>query len=88
MDRRYKQNVKSVMPLHRYIENVVTKDFRCWPNALVCLYGLMYSLQHGYPNCTKNTFGFIQKVLLNLDGDRINCKIPIPKTFMALNNCK
>uniref|UniRef100_A0A4W5QRM1 Uncharacterized protein n=1 Tax=Hucho hucho TaxID=62062 RepID=A0A4W5QRM1_9TELE len=55
-------------------EKVVMKDFQCWL-ALVCLYGLMYSLQHGYPNCMKNTFGFIQKVLLNLDGDRMKPKV-------------
>ena len=60
-------------------ENVVTKDFRCWPNALVCLYGLMYSLQHGYPNCMKNTFGFIQKVLLNFDGKRMKPKVLVLK---------
>ncbi|CAB1332337.1 unnamed protein product [Coregonus sp. 'balchen'] len=56
-------------------EKVVMKNFRCWPDALLCLYRLMYSLQHGYPNRMKNTFGFIQKVLLNLDRDRMKPKI-------------
>uniref|UniRef100_A0A4W5PIQ4 Uncharacterized protein n=1 Tax=Hucho hucho TaxID=62062 RepID=A0A4W5PIQ4_9TELE len=66
-------------------ENVVMKDFRFWPDALVCLYGLMYSLQHKYPNCTKNTFGFIQKVLLNLDGDRIKPKVLALKNHLHTN---
>ncbi|CAB1315827.1 unnamed protein product [Coregonus sp. 'balchen'] len=71
----------AAVPLHPgrvYVvleEKVVMKDFRCWPDALVCLYGLMYSLQHKYPNCMKNTFGFIQKVLLNLDRDRMKPKV-------------
>uniref|UniRef100_A0A674AS77 Uncharacterized protein n=1 Tax=Salmo trutta TaxID=8032 RepID=A0A674AS77_SALTR len=56
-------------------EKVVIKDFRCWPDALVCLYGLMYSLQYGYSNCMKNMFGFVQEVLC-LDGDRMKPMLP------------
>lgn len=44
-------------------------------NAFIVLFGLIYALDLAYPDCMKYTFEFVQKILMNLDGHKLNVKI-------------
>lgn len=43
---------------------IVMDDLQNLPEAVYLLFGLSYALHLDYPRAMKNTFGFIQKVLL------------------------
>ncbi|KAL6457318.1 hypothetical protein MHYP_G00342810 [Metynnis hypsauchen] len=44
-------------------------------NAFIVLFGLIYALDLAYPDSMKYTFEFVQKILMNLDGHKLNVKI-------------
>uniref|UniRef100_A0AAZ3QJ91 Uncharacterized protein n=1 Tax=Oncorhynchus tshawytscha TaxID=74940 RepID=A0AAZ3QJ91_ONCTS len=56
-------------------DRVVMHSFQSWPDAFLALIGLVYALHLDYPKPMSSSFLFIQKVLLNLDGDRMNPKV-------------
>lgn len=43
--------------------------------AFILLFGLIYILDLSYPENLKYTFEFVQKIIMNLDGHKINTKI-------------
>ncbi|XP_033982265.1 uncharacterized protein LOC117479428 [Trematomus bernacchii] len=43
--------------------------------GLIMLLGLMYALDLSFPDNLKYTFEFLQKVVMNLDGHKLNAKI-------------
>lgn len=45
------------------------------PQAFCVLFGLIYALHLDYPKCMKNTFSFIQQVMLNLGKGELTPKI-------------
>ncbi|MEQ2219890.1 hypothetical protein XENOCAPTIV_027246, partial [Xenoophorus captivus] len=61
-------------------EQVVLQGTKCWPDAIMPLYGLLNVIQAEYPKAMTYTFEFIKKVLLNVDG-----KKPKPKTLSLKN---
>ncbi|KAL7825962.1 hypothetical protein SRHO_G00337000 [Serrasalmus rhombeus] len=44
-------------------------------NAFIVLFGLIYALDLAYLDSMKYTFEFVQKILMNLDGHKLNVKI-------------
>ena len=53
----------------------VLRDLDCVILAFIMLFGLIYALDLNFPDNLKYTFKFIQKILMNLDGHRLNAKI-------------
>ncbi len=43
--------------------------------ASILLFGLIYAMDLSFPDNLKYTFEFVQKILMNLDGHRLNTKI-------------
>ncbi|XP_063040866.1 uncharacterized protein LOC134435756 [Engraulis encrasicolus] len=58
--------IEGVMVMHN-ISTVI--------NAFIVLFGLIYALDLAYPDSMKYTFEFVQKILMNLDGHKLNVKI-------------
>ncbi|KAK1154857.1 hypothetical protein AOXY_G27871 [Acipenser oxyrinchus oxyrinchus] len=54
---------------------IVMKDIRDLPLAVCLLFGLSYALHLDYPNCMKNTFNFIQQVILELGQKTLKPKL-------------
>ncbi|CAI5657231.1 unnamed protein product [Oreochromis niloticus] len=50
--------------------------------AFIVLFGLIYALDLSYPNDLKYTFKFCQKILMNLDGQRLSTKMQQMKLKM------
>lgn len=58
------------------IEGVkVLSNLDCVILAFIMLFGLIYALDLSFPDNLKYTFEFIQKILMNLEGHRLNAKI-------------
>ncbi|XP_029980196.1 uncharacterized protein LOC115412037 [Sphaeramia orbicularis] len=54
---------------------IVMDNLQNLPEALCPLFGLSYALHSDYPNATKNTFGFIQRVMLGLGENKLPPKL-------------
>ncbi|CAL9684504.1 unnamed protein product [Knipowitschia caucasica] len=52
------------------LEDQIVSTHRCWVDALVILFGLIYALHLEYPQKVKGFFDFLQMILLNLDEGR------------------
>ncbi|KAE8290016.1 hypothetical protein D5F01_LYC11731 [Larimichthys crocea] len=62
------------------IEGVnVLQGLRNVANGCVLLLGLIYSLNLSYPKELKHTFEFLQKVVMELDGNRLSQKVQVLK---------
>ncbi|ROI83747.1 hypothetical protein DPX16_14689 [Anabarilius grahami] len=53
----------------------VLSNLDCVILAFIMLIGLIYALDLSFPDNLKYTFEFIQKILMNLDGHKLNAKI-------------
>ncbi|KAK3512057.1 hypothetical protein QTP70_028660 [Hemibagrus guttatus] len=54
------------------------------PQAMCLLFGFIYALHLEYPKCRKNTFIFIQQVMLNLDRSELPPKVQKLKNDLAV----
>lgn len=62
------------------IEGVeVLQDLRDVANGCAVLLGLIYSLNLSYPKDLRHTFEFLQKVVMELDGNRLSTKVQVLK---------
>ncbi|KAL0985093.1 hypothetical protein UPYG_G00152820 [Umbra pygmaea] len=56
-------------------DKIVMTNALSWSDAVVALFGLLYSLHLNYPKALASTFEFIQKVFLNLDDEKLKPKL-------------
>lgn len=61
---------------------IVMDDLQNLPEAVCLLFGLSYALHLDYPTAMKNTFGFIQKVLLGLGENKLPPKLQSLKNLL------
>ena len=61
---------------------IVMDDLQNLPEALCLLFGLSYALHLDYPKAMKNTFGFIQRVMLGLGEDKLPPKLQSLKNLL------
>ncbi|TWW71352.1 hypothetical protein D4764_17G0008350 [Takifugu flavidus] len=61
---------------------IVMDDVQNLPEALCLLFGLSYALHLDYPNAMKNTFGFIQRVMLGLGESELPPKLHSLETLL------
>ena len=64
--------------------NLVLDEILSHAQALCLLFGLMYALHLDYPKGMKNTFEFIQKILLNLGQQKLNPKLQTLKNALLI----
>ncbi len=62
--------------------NIVMDDIVSTSQALCLLFGLIYALHLDYPKGMKNTFEFIQKILLNLAQQKLSPKLQTLKNAL------
>lgn len=63
---------------------VVMNDLENLPQAFYLLFGLIYALHLDYPRYMKNTFAFIQHVLLNIGKEKLLAKVQTLKNQLAM----
>lgn len=63
--------------------SVVMDQLANLPLAFCVCFGLIYALHLDYPKCMKNTFHFIQQVMLNLGRSELAPKIQTLKNLLA-----
>lgn len=61
---------------------IVMDDLQNLPQALCILFGLSYALHLDYPTAMKNTFGFIQRVMLGLGEKKLPPKLQTLKNLL------
>ncbi|XP_055758927.1 sterile alpha motif domain-containing protein 3-like isoform X2 [Salvelinus fontinalis] len=67
-----------IRPAHVSIvleDKIVMTNSCSWPDALMVVFGLLYSLHLNYPKALGSTFEFMQKVFLNLDDGKLKPKL-------------
>ncbi|KAM9404059.1 uncharacterized protein ACWYII_028108 [Salvelinus alpinus] len=67
-----------IRPAHVSIvleDKIVMTNSCSWPDALMVVFGLLYSLHLDYPKALGSTFEFMQKVFLNLDDGKLKPKL-------------
>ncbi|KAK3553914.1 hypothetical protein QTP70_015301, partial [Hemibagrus guttatus] len=64
--------------------SLVMEELTNLPQAFCVLFGLIYALHLDYPKCMKNTFHFIQQVMLILGKGELAPKIQSLKIQLAL----
>ena len=62
--------------------SMVIEDVRNLPQALCLLFGLSYALHLDYPKAMKNTFNFIQRVMLGLGQNKLPPKLQSLKNLL------
>lgn len=60
----------------------VLQELKDVPNACALLFGLIYVLNLSYPSNLRYTFEFIQKIIMELDEQRLSAKIQVLKNCM------
>ena len=61
----------------------VLRELRNVPLALAILLAFVYSLNLSYPPELKYTFEALQKIILELDGNRLSAKVQALKTVLS-----
>ncbi|KAJ8336120.1 hypothetical protein SKAU_G00250630 [Synaphobranchus kaupii] len=64
--------------------NLVLDEIPTHAQALCLLFGLIYALHLDYPKGMKNTFEFIQKILLNLGQQKLSPKLQTLKNALLI----
>lgn len=64
--------------------SIVMEALSSLPQAMCLLFGLTYALHLQYPKCFRNTFIFIQQVMLNLGRNELPPKIQRLKNDLAV----
>lgn len=65
------------------IEGAIVMSVLRHAEAFLVLFGLMYALHLSYPKALNNTFEFVQKVLLGLDGGKLSPKLQTMKNDLT-----
>uniref|UniRef100_A0A8C5DSS2 Uncharacterized protein n=1 Tax=Gouania willdenowi TaxID=441366 RepID=A0A8C5DSS2_GOUWI len=60
---------------------IILDDMKSLPQALLLVFGLIYSLNLEYFKLMKNTLNFIQMVILGLGGNKLPPKLQLYVTF-------
>ncbi|CAL9694944.1 unnamed protein product [Knipowitschia caucasica] len=68
------------------LEDQIVSTHRCWVDALVILFGLIYALHLEYPQKVKGFFDFLQMILLNLDEGRMQLSPKLQTLKNELDN--
>lgn len=61
----------------------VLRDLRKAANGCAVLFGLIYCLNLSYPKELRYTFEFLQKVFMELDGNKLSTKVQGPQKQTA-----
>ena len=64
--------------------NVVMDDIPTYPQAMCLLFGLIYALHLDYPKGMKNTFEFVQKIMLNIGEQKLSPKLQSLKNALLI----
>lgn len=64
--------------------NVVMDNMPDYSAAMCILFGLIYNLHFDYPKGMKNTFEFIQKIIMKMGEQKLNPKIQILKNALLI----
>ncbi|XP_060785152.1 uncharacterized protein LOC132891510 isoform X2 [Neoarius graeffei] len=66
------------------IEGAVVMSVSRHTDAFLIMFGLMYALHLSYPKALINTFEFVQKILLGLDGGKLSPKLQTMKIDLSM----
>ena len=66
------------------VEGGIVMDLQNLSQALCVLFGLLYALHLDYPKAMKNTFTFIQRMMLGLQGNKIPPKLQTFKNLLFM----
>ena len=61
----------------------VMEDLGNVPFAVAMLLGLVYALNLSYPQELKYTFEVLQKIMMELDGNKLSNKVQVLKTLLS-----
>lgn len=68
------------------LEGVTVLELRNVPFAVVVLLALVYSLNLSYPPELKYTFEALQKIIMELDGNKLSAKVQGLKTLFPVSH--
>lgn len=66
------------------IEGAVVMSVSRHTDVFLIMFGLMYALHLSYPKALINTFEFVQKILLGLDGGKLSPKLQTMKIDLSM----
>lgn len=64
--------------------SILMADIETLPQAFYILFGLVYALHLDYPRYMRNTFNFVQHVLLNIGKEKLNAKVQTLKNQLTM----